>query len=124
MAVSPEFRPNGASLYSAKIEPRVESVRAPITAAPTASLGSFRAWRDRSDTNANSSLPYTFGVIAIVIVGFLGYAYLSPASNLDLATNQSSVMVRPVVVFTAAPAAPAAPGSSSAAIAAPLTLKK
>lgn len=103
MAISPESDPNIALDYAMRFMP--------VAAEPVSESGNLpalidapSAWHDRSDNNPNSFLPYTFGVIALVVVGYLGYAAFRPSDSVDMATSQGAA-----VSATAAALPPTAP---------------
>ena len=102
-----------AILHETKSRVAPAPVRASEYNVPLSSAGVASTSRDRLARNSNSSMGYIIGVMALLVVGYLGYAYYWPNTSLGIPANQSSTTLS--TPAAPAPMAPVAPSATAPA---------
>ena len=107
---------------SPELKPPVAITSEPEVYVPFATKVSPMAGRDRTGRNANTSMPYIFVVIALVVIGYIGYSFYWSATSPTVQATQSSTTVVPQVVPVPSATPPSGSATSPVAPVAPLVV--
>ena len=110
MAISPDLKPRVSMTTDYDV--------------PTMSTTPTESRNVRIENGSGNSIAYTLGVLALLAVGYLAYAYYGQSGVVPTPTNQSTTTVAPTLAPPPVPAvtAPAtAPAAQVPAVAAPAT---